>query len=183
MRCRCVQGPLFDRKCRPLIELIFNLHSIFGFRCRVPLQLASFLRATNGKRGWIRRLDFGLPGPDATRRDNHPCSHRRVADRDRCDQETSQSSGAQPGASSYPESMRTLPRKRQSWRGLPVVADQNGRARYRASRSQPIGEKCPRSAFCCSTSQRSDRNPMSTTSPREVQYPLRIIAWESFALS
>jgi hypothetical protein len=33
------------------------------------------------------------------------------------------------------------------------------------------------------TSQRSDRSPMSMTSPREVQYPLRIIAWESFALS
>ena len=141
MRCRSVQGPLFDRKCRPLIELIFNLHSIFWFRCRVPLQLASFLRATNGKRGWIRRPDFGLLGPDATRRDNHPCSHRRVADRDRCDQETSQSSGAQPGASSYPESMRTLPRKRQSWRGLPVVADRNGRARCRGSRSH-----CCRSA-------------------------------------
>jgi hypothetical protein len=37
--------------------------------------------------------------------------------------------------SSYPESMHTPARKRQSWRGLPLVADQNARARYRASRS------------------------------------------------
>jgi hypothetical protein len=97
-----------------LIELIFNLHSLVGFRCRVPLLLASFLRATNGMRGWIRRPDFGLRGPDATRRDNHPCSHRRAADLDRFDRETSRSSGARPGASSHPESARTLPRKRLS---------------------------------------------------------------------
>jgi hypothetical protein len=45
---------------------MFNLHSILGFRYRVPLQLASFLRATNGKQGWIRRPGFGLPGPDAS---------------------------------------------------------------------------------------------------------------------
>jgi hypothetical protein len=55
----------------PLIELIFNLHSIVGFRCRVSLLLASFLRATNGMRESIRRLDFGLRGLLATRRDNH----------------------------------------------------------------------------------------------------------------
>jgi hypothetical protein len=130
----------------PLIELIFNLHSIVGFRCRVPLLLASFLRATNGMRGWIRRPDFGLRGPDTTRRDNHPCSHRKAAELDRSDPETSRSSGAQPGASSHPESARTLPRKRQSWRGLPVVADRNRRARRPGSRSHCCQDKRPRAA-------------------------------------
>jgi hypothetical protein len=42
-----------------------------------------------------------------------PCSHRKAAELDRSDPEISRSSGAQPGASSHPESARTLPRKRQ----------------------------------------------------------------------
>jgi hypothetical protein len=48
----------------PLIESIFNLHPIFEFRCKVQLLLESFLLATDGKRGWIRRPDFGLHGAE-----------------------------------------------------------------------------------------------------------------------
>jgi hypothetical protein len=43
--------------------------------------------------GRFGRPDFGLRDPDATHPDILPCSHHRVADRDRCDLETSQSIG------------------------------------------------------------------------------------------
>ena len=101
MRCRFVHG-VFGSKVSPLIELIFNLHSIVGFRCKVPLLFASFLRATNGMRGWIRRPDFGLRGPDVTRRDNHPCSHRKAADLDRSDQKPVEAAARSPVPASIP---------------------------------------------------------------------------------
>ena len=47
-------------------------------------------------RGWIRRPDFGLRGPDVTRRDNHPCSHRKAADLDRSDQKPVEAAARSP---------------------------------------------------------------------------------------